>query len=286
MKFSRFALVSIALSLLAHGADAQGITTSDNLPTGITIEKDSPAQLSRSETAARIIALHLKAAGGEEAWNALKTMQAEAKVEDSRRSFDVTFSYATPDQFRGEYRGDDQGWRYQHTLAFDGTSGWRQEALPKPGSVTSLSLPDAENLRRQALLFNPFSHAEAKGNVFAFLGKTDVFNTPAYLVRATLQANSQRPFEAFYYFDAKTFLVLNIGYKEYHTGREVDVDRHTTRMLKIDGLWLPVSYELRSEGTVLRRVSFGQVTLNPELPEAYFSAESDAGAMDSKESGR
>jgi hypothetical protein len=207
-----------------------------------------------------LLARHLEARGGREAWQAVRAFQVRGELDlqpGVRAPFVLTV--ARPGRMRLEFTVGET----TAVQAYDGEDAWL--VFPFTGSDAVADMP--EDMRRQAVdqsdLEGPLMDPEAKGHRVTLLGRAAFEGRDCYELDVQL-ANGER---RHVFLDAETLLQAGASGERGAGGPYESV---VSDYRDVQGLKLPHRVENRtSNGT--QGVSIDSVTVNPALDEDLFS---------------
>lgn len=255
-------IFSVATLLSVCAAAVSSANPQEALP----VRFEQGTQLETDQTAARILSLHSEARGGEEALEAVRSLQLTGTKKEGSREFQVTHYYAFPNKFRKEVYREELGWRYLTVYGFDGTHAWRQEVLPSKKPAVVLEEKEMSEVHGDQFRLHRIALWKSMPGVFTYQGEAKAAGAPTYLVR--YQEKDAAPL--YLYFDQKHFLLRSIGSREVFLEREVDLDRFPTLWQLKDGIRIEAAFELRNRGELLSKTEFTKIQVNPVLEDSLF----------------
>lgn len=194
-------------------------------------EKEEPAvsgPTSTDETAAKIIALNLKARGGLTAIKNITSMKMTGTYKDNKDTFDMVWYWKAPNKYREEKQYTHLGYTYKTIMAYDGKTAWTQEILPKEKLPVMMDKKQMKDFILKSDLLGPFVDWETKGNNFAYRGEIKLNNKPVYLIEGQIKDGTV----LWYYIDSVHFLVLRVGFEDQFASSKVDADYYIKKFCK------------------------------------------------------
>lgn len=220
-------------------------------------------------TADQIIARHVEASGGAQAWRDIKSMGWTGHIESGRvGNYGVPFllMFKRPNSTHFEIMAQNQ----KALRVFDGTTGWKlrptDQGRPEWQNYSAEEVRFAEDL---AGLDGPLFDYKEKGVSVVSKGTGTVEGHTAYRLEVTLPSGQTRTD----WIDAKSFLELRYDRIVHDTaGRNGVVSVYYRNHQKIQGLVLPLTIETGDvAGKLKDKMMIEKIALNPTLPDNAFS---------------
>jgi len=231
---------------------------------GIQTQPVKPPETDK--TSKRIIALHWKARGGLGPWREVESIRLPGKKKEGQKDFKMTWLKQAPNRLRIESERDYLGWKYQTVFVVNGEEIWQQEISPESRNPSNVPGQLARRLRWNADFHTPLADYESDRHAFTYRGKGEIAGRPAFIIEGHLDYN----FKVFYFFDTKTFQILNYRFTDYFAGQAMKVDCMPTGLKRVEGIWFETGYDFRVNGRSYRKVEIEYFELNPDLPEKAF----------------
>jgi outer membrane lipoprotein-sorting protein len=220
-------------------------------------------------TVDQIIARHIEASGGTQAWREIHTMAWTGRIESGRvGNFGVPFllMFKRPNATHFEIMAQNQ----KSLRVFDGTMGWKlrpnNQGKPEWQNYTA---DEASFARDAAGLDGPLFDSREKGVSVVLHGTGTVEGHRAYRLDVTLPSGQVRTD----WIDAESFLELRYDRSAGNASGQTGIVSVYYRNYKtIQGLVLPLTIETgNAAGTVTDKMMIDKVALNPTLPDNAFS---------------
>jgi hypothetical protein len=222
-------------------------------PSGMT----KPA--ASDETSLKIIALHLKARGGEEKLAQFKGLKAKGKLIEGKLDYSIEALFRAPDALiiksTRRHLGDD----YVNAQATNGVDAWHRSYLPKRSLPATLNADDERDLEIMAATPFMFLKAQSSGNIFAYRGERKFSGKPVYIIHVWLKSGHR--VEAF--FDTQSFHVINYRQAHRFGPKNILVDRVPTGLTRIGGTWWEEGYKYGMRGKFFREFTFSEMKQTP-----------------------
>jgi len=220
-------------------------------------------------TADQIIARHMEARGGAQAWRDIKSMGWTGRIESGRvGNYGVPFMliFKRPNSTHFEIMAQNQ----KSIRVFDGTAGWKlhpdDQGKPEWQTYTDDEVRFAQDA---AGLDGPLFDYKDKGVGVVLKGTGTIEGHTAYGLEITLPSGQKRTD----WIDAKTFLELRYDRTMRDAaGRRGLVSVYFRDYKTIQGLVLPLTIETGDvAGKLTDKMMIEKIALNPTLPDNAFS---------------
>jgi outer membrane lipoprotein-sorting protein len=222
-----------------------------------------------SLTAEQIIARHVQASGGAQAWREIETMAWTGRIESGRvGNFGVPFllMFKRPNSTHFEIMAQNQ----KSLRLFDGTAGWKLRPTGQGRPEWQGYTADEIRFARDAAgLDGPLFDYKEKGVSVSLRGTGTVEGHEAYRLELKLPSGETRTD----WIDVKSFLDLKYDRIVHdETGRTGVVSVYYRNHQKIQGLVLPLTIETGDvAGKLTDKMMIDKIALNPTLPDNAFS---------------
>ena len=216
------------------------------------------AFITKAQTADEIIAKHIEAIGGADAWKKVNSIKMEGTML-------VQGATVTMTQTVLHGKGNRQDISFGGMNGFmiiAPTSGWNfmpfnGQAAPEPLTTEAVAEAQAD-LDAQGNLVD----YAAKGHTVEYLGKDDVEGTDCFKVKINLKSGKSET----YYFDAKSYLLIRSIAKQKSNGQEADVTTNFSNYEKLpEGILIP-----KSIGLPFGEMNITKVVINGPVDESIF----------------
>jgi hypothetical protein len=222
-------------------------------------------------TADEIVARYVKAIGGLEKIEAVRTLKRtgkfrggggfEAKVlEENKR----------PDLVRQEltYQG------MTGVTAWDGKSGWKIEPWGGKKDPEPLGEDEMKGIVEDSVFDGQLIRYKEKGNTVEFAGSEPVEGTDAWKLKVTLKNGDVQ----YYYMDTDDFVPIKIEFKRVIRGAEQETEVSLGDYKSVNGWYLPHSIEQGRKGSSNRStVLYERIEANAPMDDAIFKMSASAG---------
>lgn len=208
-----------------------------------------------------VIANHVEAVGGEEAWMALETVRSEGTLSVMGGMVDGPFTVVQmrPAMFRFDL--SIQG--MDIIQAYDGETAW--QVNPPAGVMSREAASDAESeaIIANADLDGPFI-GETEGMEMELLGTEAVDGSDAYKIQVTIN-----DIESTYFIDAESYQIVRVDSSAAGVFQSAMMSEYRV----IDGLTFAFVVDINAGG-MTQSLLFDSIETNIEIDEAQFSIDS------------
>lgn len=220
--------------------------------------------LGLAQSVDEIIQNNLKAKGGVEKIQAIKTAKVTGKIMRGTMELPMIMWYKKPNMIKMEMNFSDK----TMVFAYDGNMAWQISPFTGTTEPQEMTGEMAENIKENIeFLDEPFIDYKKKGNKVELLGKEDMEGTEVFKLKLTLKSGK----ELFMLIDSETFIELkSTRTKKMKDGREFTYE-------SIYGDYKPVAGVMmyHSISTIVNGMNQGEVTLelvepNVELSDDFF----------------
>lgn len=211
-----------------------------------------------AQTADEIARKYVEAIGGAKKWKALKSR----KMTFDLSMQGITLSGTMVGDAKGRERTDISFNGMNIIQAYDGTNAW---AVSPPEGITTptkLSGPQAEALADVEFL-DEFIDYKSRGFAITLEGE-ETFGDKTYHKIKLVKKEGK---EEFYFFDKET----NLLKVKRETGLQGLTDTHYSDYQDVDGLKVPMKFEVKSGGATMQSISVKNVELNVEAKDDFFA---------------
>ena len=206
---------------------------------------------------------YIENTGGVEAWKALTATKMEGNVGMQGMEFPMTVTAAAERRFRMDM--DIQG--SPMTQAYDGTTGWMlfpMQGITEPKRMTDEEVKDMAD----SPFLSEFIDSEARGYTLEAVAGKEVEGTPTYGIRVT----DDEDYDRTYYFETENMVPILIeAVSKSGPMKGITVETYMSDYQEVEGLIVPLFMEQKVNGQSMMKMTFTDVTLNPELEEGFFS---------------
>ena len=217
-----------------------------------------------AQTADEIVGKYVKAIGGMDKINALKTLQRSGKFTGGG-GFEarLTQENKRPEMVREDFliQGMDG------VTAYDGKNGWKIDPFQGKKDPEPLGEDELKDIIADADFDGPLVNYAAKGNKVEYAGTEPVEGTDAYKLKVTLANGEVR----YYYMDTDYYVPIKVETKRMIRGAEREFESSLGDYKEVNGVYFPWSIESGLKGSPQKgKVTFDKITANGDLSDSRF----------------
>ncbi|MEM1204432.1 MAG: hypothetical protein AAGN66_14460 [Acidobacteriota bacterium] len=215
----------------------------------------------------QVVAKNMEARGGEDAWEAIKSVKIVGQMAMGQGiEAPFTIYFKRPDKMRLEFQF--QG--MTAVQAYDGSEGW--QVMPMMGSTepAAMSEDELKRVRNQADFEGPLFNWAEKGHEVELIGKEEVEGTEAY----KLKIKTAEGDESFTFLDADHFLEFRQeSSMTTPTGQELQTEVTFGDYKEVGDIVMYHSVEMKPVGAPAGQViTFSSVEVNTgDVDDAMFT---------------
>jgi hypothetical protein len=233
-----------------------------------------------AQTADEIVAKYVKAIGGMDKINALKTLNRSGKFTGGG-GFEarVTQENKRPNLVREDFliQGMDG------VTAYDGKNGWKIEPWQGKKDPEPLGEDELKDIIADADFDGPLVNYAAKGNKVEYEGTEPVEGTDAYKLKVTMANGEVR----YYYMDTDYYVPIKIETKRMIRGAEREFETSLGDYKEVDGVYFPWYLESGPKGSPQKgKVTYDKFTANGSIADSRFVQPSAAGKPEAQREGQ
>lgn len=218
-----------------------------------------------SITLDELLAKNLKAHGGADRLNAIKSLRMSTTLEYAPGADgDFTIEIARPDKVRAAFTL--QG--MTQSQGYDGKLGWGNDPFDGKREPEPLGEDDLKDIQEQAESGLPLVVYKDMGYKMEYLGMEPVEGSDAYKVKINLPNGD----DITYFLDADYFLEIREEVKRRVRGAEREIDTSIGNYKEVSGMEFPFYYETGTKGNPnTQKITVDKIEVNPPgIDDAYF----------------
>ena len=219
---------------------------------------------SRAQTVDEIIASNIKARGGVEKLQGLRTTRTTGKLIVGSFRVGYVQENKRPEKVREEViiQGMAQ------TQAYDGGTAWQISPFMGRKDPERMSQDDAKSLVLDADIEGPLVNYKEKGHKAELVGHDSVEGTDCYKIKLTLKNGDVR----YYFLDADSRLELKTETQSNIRGAIQYTETFYGDYEQVDGIYFPFAIESGEKGSQQRqKTDVEKIEVNVPLDDALFS---------------
>jgi hypothetical protein len=231
--------------------------------TGILAGLALAADALPAQTADEIVAKYVKAIGGMEKIQAIKTLKKSGEYTAGSQEARVVEENKRPDMVRQEFVL--QG--MTAITAYDGKTGWKIEPWQGKKDVEPLGEEERKQILEDSDFDGPLVRSKEKGISVELVGTEALEGTDAYKLKVTLKNGDVR----FYFMDTDYFVPIKIEAKRMVRGAERESETSLGDYKEVAGVYFAHSFETGRKGRPDRSmVVFDRIEANVPLDDSLF----------------
>ena len=222
---------------------------------------------SYAQTVDEVIDNHIKALGGMDNLNAVKTLKMTGKFSGGGFEAPVTMYIKRPDEARMEisFQGQDM------IRATNGTDGWTVSPFNGKKDAEKMPSEELKEMKEQAEIEGKLVNYKSKGSKAELMGKEDMEGTDVYKIKLTDKDGDI----TYYYLDATSgptqYLILKDASKRKIKEKEISSETYYGSYQAVNGVMFPMSMEFKSPGsTDSQKGVMDKIEVNVPIDDAIF----------------
>lgn len=224
-----------------------------------------------AQTADEIVSKYVKAIGGSDKINALKTIQRSGKFTGGG-GFEARLSQENkrPNLVREDFfiQGMDG------VTAYDGKTGWKIEPWEGKKDAEPLGEDELKDIIADSDFDGPLVNYAAKGNKVEYAGTEPVEGTDSFKLKVTLANGEVR----YYYMDTDYYVPIKVETKRMIRGAEREFEQSLGDYKEVNGVYFPYSLESGVKGSPNKgKVTFEKIVANSDVSDNRFAKPSAGG---------
>ena len=217
-----------------------------------------------AQTTDEIVAKYIKAVGGMDKIQAIKTLKRSGKfIGGGGFEAVVAQENQRPNMVREEFI-------FQNLTgvnAYDGHTGWKIEPWQGKKDPEALGEEELKSILEDADFDGPLVDWKKKGNKLEYLGHDDVEGTDTYKLKVTLPNGTVFT----YYIDSEYYVPIKIDTKRTIRGADREYETVIGDYKKVDGVYVPFSMETNAKGnTNASKIVYGKIEANAPINDLRF----------------
>jgi hypothetical protein len=222
------------------------------------------AQGPAAMTADEVIARYIKAVGGMDKIQAVKTLRRVGKYTGGG-GFEATLVQENkrPDFVREEFSL--QG--MTGINAWDGKTGWKIDPFGGKKDPEALSEDEMRGIVEDADFDEPLVNYREKGNKVELVGMDQIEGTDVYKLKLTLKSGDVRT----YYMDTDTFVPIRMDEKRTIRGTETETETNLGDYKEVAGWFMPFAIESGTKGQDKGKITFDHIDANVPIEDSRFA---------------
>src|SRR5262249_27400986 len=217
-----------------------------------------------AQTADEIVGKYIKAVGGVERIQAVKTLRRSGKfIGGGGFEAEVLQENKRPAMVRQEFIIQAMA----GVNAYDGKNGWKIDPFGGKKDPEALGEDEMKDILESADFDGPLVNAQQKGNKIEYAGTEPVEGTDAYNLKVTMADGEVRH----YYIDTDYYVPIKVEIKRVVRGAERETETVFGDYKSVNGWYLPYSMEFGRKGSQNRqKITFSKIEANAPIANSRF----------------
>ena len=218
-----------------------------------------------AQTADEIVTKYIKAIGGIEKIQAIKTMRQTGKFTGGGGFEAVTIGEAKrPNKSRQDFSL--QG--MTAVSAYDGKDGWKIEPFQGKKDAESMGEDELKAMIDESEFDDPLINYKERGNKVEYVGMDTVDGTDVYKLKVTLKSGTVK----YYYMDTDYFVPIKTETKRMVRGAEQESETIIGDYKEVNGVYFPHSFESGAKGSPFKAtVTIEKIEVNVPIDDNRFA---------------
>lgn len=220
----------------------------------------------KAQTADEVINNYIKAMGGKEKLDGVKTRKMSISIETQGMEI-IIHSY----QMRPEYYRSETNLQGKTAIqTYNGKEGWSLDPFSGRETVEQMSADELKSMKEQAFFDGPLVDYKSKGYKVELDGEEDVEGAPAFHLKVTSPENDL----THYYIDKETYYLVKQKNKvKMQDGSEAESEIYFSNFKEQNGITMPFTYETRQTYMGQKYSTFLKITtmeMNLSMTPEFF----------------
>ncbi len=216
-----------------------------------------------SQSVDDVIDSHVKAMGGLDKINAVKTVKYTGTFSGMGADIPVTITIKRQDKIKMDMNF--QGMSL--IQAYDGTTGWSINPFNGKKDAEKMPAEEVKDMKENAEWEGQLINYKDKGYKVELIGKEDMEGSEAYKIKLTDKDGDV----TYYFLDATSYLVIKQSAKRKFKEKEITQEEYPGNYQAVEGIMFPMSMEIKTSGQdQSQKGTFTKVELNVDVDDAIF----------------
>jgi hypothetical protein len=220
----------------------------------------------QAQTAEEIVAKHVKALGGKDKLNAIKSLKMSGKMHVQGMDIPITMYLKTPNSMRTE--STVQGMTMISAYDSKSKSGWYTN--PMSGDKTPQKMNQEQTTEMEDIgdmIVGPLTNYKEKGGAVELIGKEDLEGIEVFKLMLTKKDKNV----VYYFLDATSFLILKESSKTKFQDKEIESETFYSNYKTFNDITLATSTEQKSGGQLEEQTTMDKVEFDPVMEDVLFA---------------
>ena len=235
------------------------------LVSGLVLITTLPLQAAEPKNTDEVIAKYLKALGGREKFEAVKTMRIKGKIVIGGGAMEMPMlmEFKRPGKMRSE--STFQG----HTMiqGYDGKTGWYIMPMMGDNQPHEMPAPQLAQAEEKGDFEGPLVDYKKKGFQVELMGKEQVDGADTYKLKVTDKEGNVQ----FFFLDAKHFLPIKIKSTATMQGMKIENELDLGDYREVGGIMMAHSMGTKSGPQGGSVITYEKIEINVDIPDQRFA---------------
>jgi hypothetical protein len=219
-----------------------------------------------SQTAEEIVNKNVKAMGGKDKLNAIKSMKMSGKLKVQGMELPMTMYLKKPNTMRSETTV--QGMNIISAYESKSKTGWMINPLSGDKKAQKMNQEQTTEMEDTGdMMVGPLTNYKEKGSTVELIGKEDMEGTEVFKIMLTKKNKDV----VYYYIDASTFLILKETSKVKFQDKEIEAETYYSNYKTINGITLATTSEQKSGGQLQEQITMDKIEFDVPMDDALFA---------------
>jgi hypothetical protein len=219
-----------------------------------------------SQTAEEIVNKNVKAMGGKDKLNAIKSMKMSGKLKVQGMELPMTMYLKKPNTMRSETTV--QGMNIISAYESKSKTGWMINPLSGDKKAQKMNQEQTTEMEDTGdMMVGPLTNYKEKGSTVELIGKEDMEGTEVFKIMLTKKNKDV----VYYYIDASTFLILKETSKVKFQDKEIEAETYYSNYKTINGITLATTSEQKSGGQLQEQITMDKIEFDVPMDDALFT---------------
>jgi hypothetical protein len=218
-----------------------------------------------SQTAEEIVDKNVKAMGGKDKLNAIKSMKMSGKLKVQGMELPMTMYLKKPNTMRSETTV--QGMNIISAYESKSKTGWMINPLSGDKKAQKMNQEQTTEMEDIGdMMVGPLTNYKEKGSAIELIGKEDLEGTEVYKIMMTKKNKDV----VYYFIDASSFLILKEASKVKFQDKEIEAETYYSNYKTNNGITLAATSEQKSGGQLQEQITMDKIEFDVPMDDALF----------------
>jgi hypothetical protein len=219
----------------------------------------------QAQTADEIVEKHVKAIGGREKLNGVKSLKMTGKFTVQGTELPTVVYFKRQNSIRHEMTLQN----LTIIEAYDSktNTGWYVQPMEGDKNAQKMEQEQVTEFAEEAEdLIGPLTNYKEKGQTVELIGKEDLEGTEVYKIMLTKKNKNV----SYFFIDASTYMILKEASKMKFQDKEIEAESYYSNYKTFDGITLATTQEDKQGGQLVTQTHMDKVEVNLPVDDALF----------------